>query len=267
MSSSSRATVNYSLERFSKHGGLTAGNKDGWGICFHEGAEARIIKEPRPASTSPWVRFIAEQRVASKCVIAHVRLASRGAPKLENTHPYERELGGRRHVLAHNGTIENIEAALPLRTDRYRAIGDTDSEHMFCVLLERLHELWSNRASPPAWEARLEVVTAFAAEVRPLGQANFLYTDGDVLFVHAHKRRYEVSGKLTEPRAPGLNIRIIENRLSAEGLHVDGLDVEGENQEIVLFASVPLGADGWAPLPEGAVLAVKDGRELGRVSA
>ena len=267
MSSSSEATVNYSLESFSRHGGLTAGNKDGWGICFHNGTEARIIKEPKPASTSPWVQFIANQHVASQCVIAHVRMATRGHPKLENTHPFERELGGRRHVFAHNGTLVDFEKAVPLRAGHYRPIGETDSEHVFCALLERLEGLWLGQEEIPSWETRLDVVAAFAAELQPHGQANFLYTDGDVLFVHADVRRYEVSGRLTEPRPPGLNVRFCERRPSGEGLSVDGLEVKGDNQELVLFASVPLGANGWAPLPQGTVLAVKAGRELARVSA
>ena len=69
-------------------------------------------------------------------------------------------------MLAHNGTVEDIETAIPLRTDRYEAIGDTDSEHMFCALLERLHDLWADRERPPDWRARLDTVAGFAAELR-----------------------------------------------------------------------------------------------------
>ena len=129
MSSAAPATVTYSLERFAQHGGLTAGNKDGWGICYVEHEDIRLIKEPEPAASSPWVKFIAEQALASDCVIAHVRMASRGRPHLENTHPFERELAGRRHVFAHNGTLAEVQdkvaargQSLPAdRRDRFRA--------------------------------------------------------------------------------------------------------------------------------------------------
>jgi len=266
MSSDGPSTVKYSLEEFSKHGGLTRKNKDGWGIAYYEEGDIRLIKEAAPAAGSPWVEFIAHRNLASDTVIAHVRMASRGQPKLENTHPFERELGGRRHVFAHNGTMKDIESAMPLTGDRFRPIGETDSEHAFCLLLDRLHDLWwSGDDGVPAWCDRLAVVTKFAADMRPLGQANFLYSDSDVLFVHSQKRRYQLpGGKLTEARPPGLNVLIQKHTSDQQDLSTAGLDVSVEGKQAMLFASVPLNNDLWVPLPEGAVLAVKNGRELDR---
>ena len=34
MSSNMPATINYSQEEFSRHGGLTGPHKDGWGIAY-----------------------------------------------------------------------------------------------------------------------------------------------------------------------------------------------------------------------------------------
>lgn len=264
MSSDGPSTVKYSLEEFSKHGGLTRDNKDGWGITYYEGADMRLIKEPAPASTSPWVTFIAGQNLASDTVIAHVRMASRGHPTLENTHPFDRELGGRRHVFAHNGTMPDIETALPLTGEHYRPIGDTDSEHAFCVLLGRLHRLWWHGEGVPPWRDRFDIVTRFATDLRPLGQANFLYSDGDVLFVHAQKRHYErPDGSLTEAVPPGLNVLTYGDNEKTR-VTTAGLNVSVGGKHAMLFASVPLTNDRWVPLPEGAVLAVKDGRELAR---
>ncbi|MEM7445377.1 MAG: class II glutamine amidotransferase [Pseudomonadota bacterium] len=265
MSSDGPATVKYSLEEFARHGGLTRENSDGWGITYYEGAEVRLIKEAAPAASSPWVDFIAHQNLASNTVIAHVRMASRGHPTLENTHPFERELGGRRHVFAHNGTMHEIESALPLAGRRYRPIGETDSEHAFCLLLERLQDIWANGDEVPAWQKRFEIVTRFAWDLQPLGQANFLYSDGDVLFVHAQKRRYQLpDGSLTEARPPGLNLLIKQHTGPDHGVSAKGLDVSVDGKQAMLFASVPLTNDLWVPLPEGAVLAIKDGHELGR---
>lgn len=266
MSCTVPTTVNYSLEEFSQHGGLTRKNKDGWGICFYEDGDIRLIKEAVPASSSPWVNFIAEQNLASHCVLAHVRLASVGHPKLVNTHPFERELGGQRHVFAHNGTMAQIHDQLPLEGDRYRPVGTTDSEHAFCLLLERIHDLWWGMSQPPDLQARIVAVSQFAANLRPLGQANFLYSDGDLLFVHAHVRRHlNADGSHSEPRAPGLNMLAKSPNGRMEGLHCDGLHVEESDQEIVYFASVPLTEDDWAPIPEGTVLAIRNGREVARV--
>lgn len=265
MSSNAAASVKYSLEEFSKHGGLTAGNKDGWGISYYDEGEARLIKEAAPAASSPWVQFVADQYLRSDCVIAHVRLASRGKPRLENTHPFDRELAGRRHIFAHNGSLDGFQEGLPLGRELYRPIGDTDSEHAFCALLERLHDPWWHNGVP-SLDERMEIVAGFAADARRLGQVNFLYYDGDTLFVHAHKRRWEENGERGEPRSPGLHLRKIESHVAGGGVNVGGLQVDCPEQDVLLFASVPLGHDDWVPIEAGTLLAVQSGREVARVA-
>ena len=44
----------------------------------------------------------------------------------------------------------------------------------------------------------------------------------------------------------------------------DGLKVGMADQRTMLFASVPLDAIGWEPLPEGIAVAVRGGEEIGR---
>jgi glutamine amidotransferase len=61
ISSSVPVRVTYSLHAFAEHGGLIHPNKSGWGIAYHEGKDALLIKEPEPAADSPWVRFIESQ--------------------------------------------------------------------------------------------------------------------------------------------------------------------------------------------------------------
>ena len=80
VSSSAPVQVKYSLHAFAEHGGLIHPNKSGWGIAYHEGKDALLIKEPEPASDSPWVRFIETQPLTSTCIVAHVRYATAGAP-------------------------------------------------------------------------------------------------------------------------------------------------------------------------------------------
>ena len=48
---------------------------------------------------------------------------------------------------------------------------------------------------------RLRVVAAFASDIRRLGLANFIYTDGDTIFLHGHKRKSPGDGVI---RPPGL---------------------------------------------------------------
>jgi len=263
MSSSRPTTVRYSLPEFARHGALTRSNRSGWGIAYYQGPDAVLVKEPSPAGNSPWVRFIADQDIASDCVIAHVRLATIGEPSLQNTHPFRRPLGGRAHIMAHNGTMRGLHEAVDHADLTDGPIGDTDSELAFCFLLEKMRKVWTKVDGIPAWQARFERFVETAGELAAQGTCNILYSDGDALFAHAHKRIYErADGEFGEAEPPGLSIK--------EGMICDlgtrwschGLEVGGDCQETILLASVPLDEEGWEPLPEASAIAVRQGRVL-----
>jgi glutamine amidotransferase len=177
LSSRFPATVNLSLEAFSRHGGLSGPHKDGWGIAYYETRDVRLIKDTTAASQSPWVRFVEERRLRSELVISHIRRATVGGVELRNTQPFVRELGGRVHAFVHNGHSAGVATDERFRLGHHRPVGETDSEHAFCALLGRLQDSWlSTHAIPPLAE-RAAVVDAFAADLRSLGPANFLYAD------------------------------------------------------------------------------------------
>ena len=131
MSSRQASTLNYSLNEFSKHGGLTHSNKSGWGIAYFEGTDAFLVKEALPASNSPLAKYISGEARASNCVIAHVQLATIGTPSLKNTHPFRRTLGGHTHIFAHNGTLKGIHGDYHRQSLVNTPLGDTDSEMGF----------------------------------------------------------------------------------------------------------------------------------------
>ena len=266
MSSLRPSTVNFSLNAFATHGGARYGNNSGWGIAFYIDRDAFLIKEPEPASDSPWVQFIASQNVESPCVIAHVRLATVGTPTLRNTHPFRRALGGRTHIFAHNGTLKGIRDAYQLADLSHHPIGETDSELAFCILMERLQPLWRLKAEVPPLAERMAVFAEFAAEMLTRGPANFLYSDGETLFAHGHRRVYEVDGKLTDPRPPGLSIRNCLRWTVTPEPHCEGVKLQLADQQAVLVASVPLDDDGWVALDEGTAIAIEAGKERMRVS-
>jgi glutamine amidotransferase len=266
MSSRRPAAVTYSLNEFAKHGGLTYSNRSGWGVAYFDDRETFLVKEPRPAIDSPWVKFIASQKIMSACVIAHVRLATVGIPTLRNTHPFRRALGGRVHVFAHNGTIENLHTEFADTKLDYQPVGETDSELAFCILLTRLKKLWENRDPEPTIDARLDMFAEFCADMRRRGCSNFLYSDGRVLFAHADRRIFEDSGKFSKPRPPGLNVRNCMVCQQGPEWHCDGLKIELGDQRTMLLASVPLDESGWEPLPEGTAIGIVEGVEFARRS-
>ena len=252
-------TVELSLDELARHGGETGPHRDGWGVAFMQAGDALVLREPEAASESRLLACAKHHTVRSSIVLAHIRRATQGPRTLRNTQPFARELGGRIHLFAHNGMVPGVEADPRFLARRFRPIGDTDSEHAFCALLDRLAPLWA--AGLPSLEVRLAALRAFAAELRTLGPANFLYTDGDVVFAHGHRRKHD-SGEI---RAPGLHVLCRTCTAGADGVPMAGVSIApDEDQQVALVASVPLSAEGWEALAEGAILVLRDGRVIQR---
>jgi glutamine amidotransferase len=257
LSSRHPTTVELSLEEFSRHGGLSGPHKDGWGIAWYEDRDVRLVKETHPASESACVGFVQQHPPQSSFVVSHIRKATRGNVATRNCQPFVRELGGCWHCFAHNGDLDAIGEDGRFAALTYRPVGETDSEQAFCALLERLRPLWLT-GGVPSLQARFDVVASFAADLRSLGPANFLYCDGDALFAHAD-RRHQSDGAI---RSPGLwrlerHCRTGGGALEAQGLKLSAADAE---QDVQLVASVPLTSEGWAPLAEGSVCVLRLGR-------
>ena len=256
MSTRHAAHLTVSLQALASHSGPTSSTRDGWGAAFYQGNDVALFREPIAAGDSALARWLGQRGPATTLGVAHIRRATLGTVRLANTQPFVRELAGRAHVFAHNGHLPGIAQSAELAFDRYRPIGDTDSEHAFCALLERLHGLWGRNATSPSVEQRLGVVTQFAADLRRLGPANFLYADAEVLFAHGHRRIHPASGRI-EP--PGLfrlaqSGNTVEQRAPARSALA-----APDFQAVTLIASVPLGEAAWQPFAEGEVVVVSAG--------
>ena len=117
----------------------------GWGVAIYEDHTPEVERQAWAAYHGEHFRRAAAA-IYAPTVIAHVRRATVGLPKLENTHPFSHD----RWSFVHNGTIPAFDQVrsrlLDAMTDAHRnAIqGDTDSEHIFHYLLSRL-EMQSQR--------------------------------------------------------------------------------------------------------------------------
>ena len=199
--------------------------------------------------------FLETHGPASDLVVSHVRRAVVGDRKLSNTQPFLRCLGGRVHVFAHNGYVP-----LPEPEDRLpwlRPLGETDSEALFCRLLEDLEPLWRG-SDTPSLEARTEVVTDFARSMSGLGALNFMYCDGLTLFAHSHRRTIPGEEISTDP---GLYV-LRRDRVAkdCEQRLCEGLSHQGECESAVLIATVPLDDQPWAPMEAGEMLRLEKGK-------
>ena len=136
--------------------GLTVRSKPGitpgWGVGFYQGGE--ILLKRRPIDDRTEIRIDDLTRdVRGDILIAHVRAATVGTLRTENTHPFRY----RQWLFAQTGTIEAFSQirgrlcdSLPeflLRDVR----GDTDSELLFHLFLSFLHD--AGKLDRPAVEA------------------------------------------------------------------------------------------------------------------
>ncbi|MCZ4287255.1 class II glutamine amidotransferase [Hoeflea alexandrii] len=263
LSSNLPATASLSLSRLAEHGGPPTSIRDGWGVAYYEGPDVRLIKDAGSADDSDWLRFVGQHDLRSNIVMAHIRKATMGTPAYRNAQPFVRELAGRMHSFAHNGWLPGIFETAIFQSTRFAPVGETDSEEAFCGLLDRLAMIWRKPGVIPPLENRLDIIADFAAEVRGLGPANFLYSDGDALFAHGHRRKNPATGKVT---APGLVL--LQHQCSPAKAEIigNGITVTGADQIISIVASVPLTAEPWHEFAEDEVIAFRAGRIGGRSS-
>jgi glutamine amidotransferase len=114
---------------------LSIRNPHGWGIAWFDNGW-NLHKEPGPLYLSKDAQRLAKN-VSGIIVISHVRYATHGKAKLENTHPWLYK----GYVFAHNGTIDKRNKVLELLSPEYRDLeGDTDSEALFHLIIQEADE-------------------------------------------------------------------------------------------------------------------------------
>ncbi|MEA2429642.1 MAG: hypothetical protein QOF65_2029 [Thermoleophilaceae bacterium] len=146
----------------------SAHQDDGWGMAAYKHAEG---EEPTCA------RFPADPRADEQAVDtrarlhnAHVRKATVGDLKPENTHPFC--LGP--YSFSHNGTIRHITRYADPSVER--PAGDTDSEHLFRLVMHNLD------AADPV--AGLRYAVKAIIERFPFSSLSFLFSDGERLYAY-----------------------------------------------------------------------------------
>jgi transglutaminase-like putative cysteine protease/predicted glutamine amidotransferase len=157
---------------------------DGWGMGYYPAGEpsAAILKEPAPPQGSMRSQLaLAWEQVASSLFVLHIRHATWGALSDANTQPFSRTWGKRDWLFAHAGSLER---KLPDTVGPFEPVGSTDTEQMFCELLNRcIDREWRSIA-----DLDLDVVHGWLTEWNELGGMTLCLTDGRDLLVHADRR-------------------------------------------------------------------------------
>jgi len=218
-------------------------NPHGWGIARFDGRACQVFKEPIKATCSKLATFLRDYEFfASTIFIGHVRYASRGGCTLENTHPFVRTFRSREVVLAHNGTLDMERGAL-----KFRPVGETDSEYLFCALLTRLV---AERIRFTDFHAIEEVLREF----NRWGSMNLLFSEGEHLYCYRDQEGY--NGLCMIERVSPFG-RVF---LRDEDWVIDLDEEKDPNQRGFVIATRPLTDEKWKDLEPGSLLVFRDGR-------
>jgi predicted glutamine amidotransferase len=113
----------------------------GWGVGFYQGGEILLKRRPIDDRAEISVPELTRD-VRADTLVAHVRIATVGAPRTENTHPFRY----RQWLFANTGTVEafttlrgRLAESLPQFLQR-DVRGETDSELVFHLFLSFLHD-------------------------------------------------------------------------------------------------------------------------------
>lgn len=238
----------FSFAGFRARGGLTDHHRDGWGIAFFEGSGVRLFVDPVASADSPVAELVRHYPIRSLNVVAHIRKATQGAPGLENTHPFQREMWGRYWVFAHNGNLKGFEPEL---SGRFMPVGRTDSEFAFCYLLDRLAQAFPHGTEDVT--ALHQVLRALSIEIGQLGEFNFLLADGRSLFAHASSRLCYIVRQAPFATA----------HLADEDLSIDFNEFTTPDDRVAIITTTPLTVDEeWTPVAAGNLLVFVDGQPV-----
>nr|WP_297459997.1 class II glutamine amidotransferase [uncultured Halomonas sp.] len=245
MSANVPTDICFSFTGFLRRGGGTGPHRDGWGIAFYEEGGYREFRDPHPSVDSPIARLISDYPIKSHVVISHIRQANVGDIRLANTHPFTREMWGRQWCYAHNGQLTGWQALTP---SFYQAVGDTDSEHVFCWLMGELRQRF---AHPPSnSDALWQTLHGLCERLREFGVFNMLLTDGRHLYCYCATKLVHITR-----RAP-----FGEARLCDAEMVVDFIEHTTPADVVSVIATQPLtDNERWTSMQPGELLVWRDG--------
>ncbi|MDE6835300.1 MAG: class II glutamine amidotransferase, partial [Ruminococcus sp.] len=150
-SASHETDIRTYLRDFFSHG---IQHPHGWGLMRENHNITEIIKKAECSAKSEQISEIIAGTQPQKNTLAHIRLATVGSIKTENCHPFRQtDNTGRCWTLIHNGTIYS---GRQLMKYLYTQTGDTDSERISLVLLDKINE-----KNPETAEQRFNIIDNF----------------------------------------------------------------------------------------------------------
>ena len=136
---------------------------------------------------------------------------------------------GRHWTYAHNGQLKDFTLELPVSL--HIPVGQTDSEHAFCWLLDQLHYKFG-KEEPDALDL-YQFVATLCEKINTLGVFNLILSDGQHLFAFCSNNLHWITR-----RAPFGLARLIDAEVE-----VDFHQVTTDNDIVTVIATQPLTSD------------------------
>jgi len=185
----------------------------GWGIGFYQAGEVLLRRRPLDDREEIDLAEAADD-VRADVLLGHVRLASVGALRTENTHPFRY----RSWLWAQTGTIlgfDRLRARLLEAQPEFlrrNVRGETDSELFFYLFLSFLHDAGHLEAAHASVEAISAALRASIALVDRLSaEEGFGPNSGDILVSNGERM-------LAVHRNGSMAYRVLRGRYDIEGL-------------------------------------------------
>lgn len=240
----------FSFEGFRQRGGATDHHTDGFGIAFFEGKGVFLFQDNQACSDSPVADLIRNYPIRSKNVIAHIRKATQGCVSLANTHPFKREMWGEYWVFAHNGNLKEFKD--PTQCGFYQPVGSTDSEAMFCYILNNLRDKFACQRTD---EAIFDEIVRLTQSLRAYGLLNFVISNGNWMIAHCGSLLHYIVRK-----APFGEAHLVD-----EDVQVDFASLTTPNDRVAVIATLPLtDNEVWQQLAINELVMFKEGEILYR---
>jgi predicted glutamine amidotransferase len=244
----------------------------GWGIGFYQGGEVLMRRRPIDDHASIDVAKVAGD-VRADLLVGHVRNATVGSLRTENTHPFRY----RQWLFAQTGTLPSFEsirerlvASVP-EFLRSSIRGETDAEILFYVFLSFLHDagrlneaLMAPAHVRDALRSCLAVVDGMAAEVGgEASQVNVMISDSENIFAlhRGAQMGYRVfSGKTDADTLIGDNLDLRRKTPELSQMHFT-LIASDFDDEWSIAASSPAAQSRWKVVPERAIVTLERGQD------
>ncbi|WP_423792691.1 class II glutamine amidotransferase [Methanocaldococcus indicus] len=221
---------------------------NGWGIAFYHNGFVRLIKEPVKMGSALLAHRIDWNNIKSNIFILHIRRASLGTCSYVNTHPFVRLLGDKEIVFAHNGTLRGYKK---LKLKKYYPVGDTDSEYVFCYLIQEIEKNgleWNYEG----FKKLLDIIY----KINEFGPFNFLMSDGEYLFAYK-----DIEGRR--------ELHFLKRVFPYDKIRLRDLDyevnlgtVKNPNERGFIIATNPLTDEDWKSFKDGELIVFKNGEMI-----